>query len=323
MANIGRTIFIAAAVAIATHTAAQAQDYPTKAVRLIIGFAPGGPADAIGRLFGEKLNRHWGQPVIPEYRPGAGGNIASHFTAQSAPDGYTLLLAPNSHVINGALYTNLTYDPIKDFTPIIQIAYYSLVIVANRNVPVHNVKDLVAFAKANPGKATFGSAGVGTPTHLANELFRREAGIDLVHVAYKGAAPATTDLLGGQIQFMFNNPLSALPHVKSDRLRAIGTTGLVRSATFPEVPTVAESGYPGFEVGTWYALIGPAGMPKEVISKIASDVAAITKMSDVRERLLAQGIETRSSTPEQLGQIMKSEFEKWSQLIRAANIKPN
>ena len=323
MKNAGTALIVAAALAASTGAAAQAQDYPTKTVRLLIGFAAGGPADAIGRLFGEKLNRAWGQPVIADNRVGASGNIAAEVVARAAPDGYTLFVAPNSHVTNGALYKDLSFDPIKDFTPISQIAYYSLVLVTNPAVPVHSVKELVAYARAHPNKLAFGSAGTGTPTHLASELFAAAAGIDIVPVPYKGAAPATSDLLGGQIQFMFNNPLSALSLVKSGKLRAIATTGLQRSATTPEVPTVAESGYPGFEAGTWYAFMGPAGMPKEIVDKIASELALISKMPDVRERLLAQGIETRASTPEELASIMRSDFEKWSSVIRKANIKVN
>ncbi len=326
MINVGRILLAAASmtsIAVATGALAQATDYPAKAVRVVIPFPPGGPADVIGRLIGEKLNRAWGHPVIVENRPGAGGNVASEYTARAAADGYTLLLAANSHVTNGALYSNLKYDAIKDFTAITQVAYYSLVLVAHPSVAARNLKDLVSFAKANPGKLTFGSAGSGTPTHLANELFRRAAGIDIVHVPYKGAAPATTDLLGGQVQLMFNNPLSALPHVKTGKLHAIATTGLERSPTTPDVPTVAELGFPQFEVGTWFAFLGPAGIPKDITAKIAADVAAASTAPDIRERLLAQGIEARGTMPEQLSAIMQSDYAKWSKVIREANIKPD
>ena len=313
----------ALAAAFATGAFAQATDFPNKPVRLVIPFPAGGPADVIARLIGEKLNRAWAQPVIVENRPGAGGNLASEYTARAAPDGYTLLVAANSHVTNGALYGNLKYDVIKDFTGITQVAYYSLVLVAHPTVSARTVKDLVALAKSNPGRLTFASAGSGTPTHLANELFRRAAGIDIVHVPYKGAAPATTDLVGGQVQLMFNNPLSALPHVKSGKLHALATTGLERSPTTPDVPTVAELGYPQFEVGTWFAFLGPAGIPKDIVAKIATDVAAAATAPDVRERLLTQGIEVRGTTPAQLDAIMQSDLAKWSKVIREANIKPD
>lgn len=314
-----------AALLVVTLNAAFAQPatYPAKPVRLIIPFAAGGPADVIARVYAEKLNRLWAQPVIPDNRPGAGGNIASELTAKAPPDGYTLLIAANSHVTNGALYSGLRYDPIKDFTPISQIAYYSLVLVANPALPARNLQELVAYAKANPSKLSIGSAGSGTPTHLASELFRRVAGIDFVHVPYKGAAPATTDLIGGQLQLMFNNPVSALPQMKSGKIRAIATTGLARSPASPEVPTIAESGYPGFEAGTWYAFLGPAGMPKDIVAKIAADLSAISKMEDVRERLLAQAVEVRATTPEALSAIMRADSERWSKVIRDANIKPD
>ncbi len=323
MTNIGRILLAAASMAVATGALPQTTDYPNKAVRFVIPFPPGGPADVIGRLIGEKLNRVWGHPVIVENRPGAGGNVASEFTARAPADGYTLLLAANSHVTNGALYSNIKYDVIKDFTAITQVAYYSLILVAHPSIAARNLKDLVAFARANPGKLTFSSAGSGTPTHLANELFRRAAGIDIIHVPYKGAAPATTDLLGGQVQLMFNNPLSALPHVKTGKLHAIATTGLDRSPTTPEVPTVAELGYPQFEVGTWFAFLGPAGIPKEIVAKIAVDIAAASTAADIRDRLLGQGIEARGTTPEQLSAIMQSDYAKWSKVIREANIKPD
>jgi tripartite-type tricarboxylate transporter receptor subunit TctC len=323
MKGMGRLLLAAAAFAVACAVQAQAGDYPNKAVRFVIPFPPGGPADVIGRMIGEKLNRVWGHPVIVENRPGAGGNVASEFTARAPADGYTLLLAANSHVTNGALYSNIKYDVIKDFTAITQVAYYSLILVAHPSVTARNLKDLVTFAKANPGKLTFSSAGSGTPTHLANELFRRAAGIDIIHVPYKGAAPATTDLLGGQVQLMFNNPLSALPHVKTGKLHAIATTGLDRSPTTPDVPTVAELGYPQFEVGTWFAFLGPAGISRDIVAKVASDIAAASTAYDIRERLLGQGIEARGTTPEQLAAIMRAEYDKWSKVIREANIKPD
>ena len=300
-----------------------AQGYPTKPVRLINPFPPGGPADAIARVITDKLALAWKQPIVIENRAGAGGNVASEFTAKQPPDGYTLLLAASSHVSNGALYRNLAYDPIRDFSAISQVAYYSLILVAHPSTPAATLAELIAYAKANPGKLTFGSAGSGTPTHLTAELFRGTAGIEFVHAPYKGAAPATNDLLGGQLSAMFNNPVSALPHVKSGRLRALATTGSKRSPTSPDVPTVAELGYPGFEAGTWYAFLGPAGMPKDMVSKIASDLVAVLQIPDVRERLAGQGVESIGTTPAQLDVIMRFELEKWTKVIRAANIQPD
>ena len=300
---------------------AAAQTYPAKAVKLIVPFPPGGPTDVMGRIFADKLSAMWNQPVVVENRGGAGGNIGSELTAKAPPDGYTLLLAASSHVTNGALYNNLPYDPIKDFTPISEVAYYSLVLVAHPTVPANTLKELVALAKTTPGKLTFGSAGSGTPTHLTAELFGTAAGIQVIHVPYKGAGPATNDLIGGQLQLMFNNPVSALPHVKSGRLKALATTGTKRAALVPDVPTIAESGYPGFEAGTWFLILGPAGIAKPIQSKLAHDVIAVLKMDDVRERFAKMGVEPIGTTPDQLTVRMRDELEKWGKVIRAAKIK--
>lgn len=303
--------------------AAQAQSFPQRPVRMIVPFAPGGPGDVIGRTLSDKLAPLWGQSVVVDNKPGAGGNLGSDLTAKAPADGYTILLAANSHVTNGALYDKLPYDPIRDFTPISMVAYYALVLVTNLDLPVRNLRELVDYARANPGKLSFGSAGTGTPTHLAAELFRGVAGIDLVHVPYKGAAPATTDLLGGQLQGMFNNPVSALPQVKAGKVRAIATTGLQRSLTTPDVPTVAESGYLGFEAGTWFAMLGPAGIPRDVVGRLSADLVRVLNLPEVRQRMAAQGVEAVPGTPEQLGATMRADLEKWTRVIRAGNIRPD
>ena len=312
-----------AGIALALPLGAVAQSYPAKPVRIIVPFPPGGPADVIGRMFADKLQGLWGQPVVIDNRAGAAGNVGSEVTAKSAPDGYTILLCASSHVTNSALYAKLPYDPIRDFTPISQVAYYALMLVTHPSVPVASLRELVAYAKANPGKLSWASAGSGTPTHLTAELFRAASGIDFLHVPYKGAAPATNDLLGGQVQAMFNNPVSALPHVRSGQLRGLATTGAQRSPTAPDLPTVAELGYPGFEAGTWYALLGPVAMPKDIASKVAADANAVLRMADIRSRLAAQGVEPVGTTPEQLLAIMNADLEKWTKVIRAANIKPD
>ena len=306
----------------AAHAPSQAQQFPSKPVQIIVPFAPAGPADIIARIYAEALGKMWKQQVVVINKPGAGGNLAADSVATSAPDGYTLLLAANSHVINKALFTSVKYDPIKDFTPITEVAYYGLVLVVSQSLPVKSIADLVAYGKQHPGKLSFGSAGTGTPTHLAGELLLRTAGIDMVHVPYKGAAPATNDLLGGQIQLMFNNPISALPFIKSGQLRALATTGNERSADLPDVRTVAESGFPGFEAATWFALIGPANVPKDVAAKIAADARTAVRSGDVAAKLAAQGVEARTTTPEELTAIMYKDQDKWTKLIRAANIKP-
>ncbi len=302
-------------------TESRAQSFPSKSVRLIVPFPPGGPADVLGRVYAEKLSAAWSQPVIVENRAGAAGNIGSDMTAKAAPDGYTILLIASSHVINSALYDKLPYDPIKDFTPLSQVAYYSLVLVAHPSVPAQSVSELVALAKAQPGKLALVSAGNGTPTHLTAELFRTAAQIDFLHVPYKGAAPATNDLLAGQGQLMFNNPVSALPHVTAGKLKALAVTGTQRSALAPDIPTIAESGYPGFEAGTWYAFLAPAGLPPEISKKLSMDIVAITKQDDLKARFAKMGIEALGSTPEQLTEVMQADLVKWSAVIRNANIK--
>jgi len=304
-------------------TESPAQSFPSKSVRLIVPFPPGGPADVLGRIYAEKLSAAWTQPVVVENRAGAAGNIGSDMTAKASPDGYTLLLIASSHVINSALYDKLPYDPIKDFTPLSQVAYYSLVLVAHPSVPAQSLTELVALAKAQPGKLALVSAGNGTPTHLTAELFRTAAQIDFLHVPYKGAAPATNDLLAGQGQLMFNNPVSALPHVTAGKLKAFAVTGTQRSALAPEIPTIAESGYPGFEAGTWYAFLAPAGLPPEIVKKLSTDIVAITKQDDLKARFEKMGIEALGSTPEQLSEVMQADFIKWSAVIRNANIKPD
>ena len=302
-------------------SAAWPQAYPDKPVKLIVPFAAGGSGDIIGRIYAEKLSALWKQPVVVENKAGAGGNIASDFVAKAPADGYTLLLAANSHVFNGSLYANRPYDPIKDFTAVAGVAYYSLILVVNPALPIRSLKEMVAYAKANPGKLTFGSAGVGTSTHLANELFKNAAGIEIVHSPYKSAGLATTDLLGGHIQAMFNNPVSALPFVKSGKLRPLVTTGPKRLADTLDVPTIAESGYPGFEAGTWWAILGPSGLPKNVVSKVSADLSAINKMPDVTARLATEGVETWSYPPAELSAIMLADQKKWGKIITDAKIK--
>jgi tripartite-type tricarboxylate transporter receptor subunit TctC len=303
--------------------AAAAQSYPTKPVRLVIPFAAGGPTDIVARLLGEKLAPIWGQPLVVDNRPGGGGTLGTALVAKAAPDGYTLVLAATSHVYNDLLIGNLPYDPIKDFTPVAMMVSFPSILVVHPEVPATDLRELVAYAKANPGKLSFGSAGIGTLSHLSAELFKRAANIDLLVIHYKGAAPATTDLLGARLHGMFNNPLSSLPFIKSGQVRALAVTGEHRSPSTPDVPTVAESGYPGFKSDNWFALLGQAAMPKEIVSKLAQDVAAVLDMPEVRRQFADRGLETTGSTPEQLAALMRSDQEKYAALFRDANIKAN
>ncbi len=308
-------------VALALAAPVLAQVYPAQPVKLVIPYAPGGPTNIVGRLFGEKLGALWGQPVLVENRPGAGGNIGAALVAKAPADGYTLLLIANALVMSAALYDKLPYDPIRDFTPLSQVLSYSLVLVVNPSVPANSLAELVAWSKTAGSKVAMASSGNGTSTHLAGELFRSLTGTVFTHAPYKGAGPATTDLLAGHVQMMFNDPVSAMPFVRAGRLRAVATTGLARSSMLPEVPTVAESGYPGFQAGSWLGFAGPAGMPAEVVRKLSADINAVLQQADVRARFAALGVDPIGTTPEEISAIMRADLDKWSKVIRAANIK--
>ncbi|MBR0660632.1 Bug family tripartite tricarboxylate transporter substrate binding protein [Neoroseomonas oryzicola] len=317
---LGRRSALALAATLAA-APVRAQAWPTRPVRLVVPFPPGGPADAIGRILGERLAEIWGQPVVIDNRGGAGGNIGADIVAKAVPDGHTLLLAASSHVQGAALYRRLAFDPIQDFTPITQVAYYSLVVVVHPSVPAMNLRDLEALMRANPGQVTVTSAGVGTPTHLTAELFRIRAGLEFTHVPFQGAAPAHTALLAGQVQAMFHNPVLAVPAVQAGRLRALATTGAARAAALPEIPTLAESGYPGFDAGTWYAVLGPAGIPAPVVAKIDTDLRRVVALPVVKDRFAAQSLETRDLGPEALATLMRDELESWGALIQRLNIR--
>jgi tripartite-type tricarboxylate transporter receptor subunit TctC len=300
---------------------AAAETWPAKPVRLVVPYPPGGPADALGRLFASKLSDLWGQPVVIENKGGAAGNIGTQAVAKAAPDGSTFLLHSSSQVINGVLYKQPGYDPIADFTPISEVAYYMLVVVTHPSLPVKSLAELVALAKEKPGSISYASAGgAGAPTHLATELFKRVAGIDLLHVPYPGAGPATTAILGGHVMMMFNNPLSAIPHVKAGELRGLAVTGTHRLPLAPELPTVAELGYPGFEAGTWYGVWGPAGLPPEIARAATEGFRKVTQMADVREQLAAQGLDALGTSAEELAQLSRADLRRWGEVIKAAAI---
>jgi tripartite-type tricarboxylate transporter receptor subunit TctC len=303
--------------------AGSAQSYPNRPVRIVVPFPAGGPADGLGRVLADQLNKTWGQPVIIENRGGAGGNLGAEMVARSAPDGYTLLLNASSHVINASLYDKLPYDPIKDFTPVSEVASYMLVLVVHPSVPATTVKEFVAFAKTKPDGLTVANAGLGTPTHLAAVLFAQAAGVDLIHVPYRGAAPASSDLIAGQVPAMFNNPVNAVPQVRSNNLRALAATGSKRLSLLPDVPTIAESGYPGFETRTWYGLFGPAGMPADIVRKLHADLEKALQIPDVANNLIAQGWDITASPPERFSVVLQAEFDRWSAVVKRASIKAN
>lgn len=313
MLKIIRVIAIALA---ASSLQVQAQPYPNQPIRLIVPFAAGGPSDVLARAFSQKLGEDLGQPVIIDNKPGAGTNLAAEFVARSKPDGYTIfLMMVGTQAINESLYKKLNYNTVKDFAPITLVASSSLMLVANPSVPVKNVSELIAYAKANPGKVNFGSSGTGTPLHLGGELFNVQAGTDITHVPYKGAAPALTDVLGGQIQTAMVGTPAALPHVKSGKLTPIGVTSLKRTPNAPEVPAIAET-LPNFEVELVYALVAPTGTPNPIIKRLNAQMGTILNNPEIKTQLASRGFDVQTSTPEQLGAYIKAEVAKWAPIVK-------
>jgi tripartite-type tricarboxylate transporter receptor subunit TctC len=294
----------------------QAQPYPNQPIRLIVPFAAGGPSDVLARAFSQKLGEDLGQPVIIDNKPGAGTNLAAEFVARSKPDGYTIfLMMVGTQAINETLYKKLSYNTVKDFAPITLVASSSLMLVANPSVPVKNTSELIAYAKANPGRVNFGSSGTGTPLHLGGELFNVQAGTDITHVPYKGAAPALTDVLGGQIQTAMIGTPAALPYVKSGKLTPIGVTSLKRSPNAPEVPAIAET-LPNFEVELVYALVAPAGTPNVIIKRLNTQMSTILNNPETKTQLASRGFDVQTSTPDQLGAYIKAEVTKWAPIVK-------
>ena len=317
------SVLLAAWVLATIAGAAYAQpSYPNKPIRLVVPFSAGGPTDVLARAIGQKLSDSLGQPIIVENRPGAGGNIASDYVAKAPPDGYTLVLGTvGTHAINASLYSKLPFDAVRDFTPVALVASATIVMVVHPSVPAKTVKELLALAKSKPHHLNFASPGSGTPQHLAGELFKTVAGVEMVHVPYKGAAPALTDLLGGQVSLGFVSLPAALPYVKAEKLVALGVTASKRSAVAPEVPTIAESGLPGYEVENWYGVLAPPGTPKEIVNKLNTEIIKLLQTQDIKERLSNQGFEILQSTPEQFAAFIKLELVKWAKVVKLSGAK--
>jgi tripartite-type tricarboxylate transporter receptor subunit TctC len=298
------------------------QAYPSKPIRLVVPFPAGGSLDVIARAIGQKLSIAWGQPVIIDNRPGAGGNIGADLVAKSAPDGYTILEgALSTHAVNVSLYSKMPYDPIKDFAPITLVAVTPNVLVLNPSVPANSVAELIAYAKANPGKLAFGSGSNGSAGHLAGELFKTEAKVDMVHVPYKGGAPAMQDLLGGQIQLMFDNLANSMQQVRAGKLKAIAVTTARRSPLVPDLPTLAETGLPGFDIYTWWGFMAPAGTPKEIIAKWNAEVTRILNTPEMQAYFAQQGAEPAPTSPEQFMALIQGEIPKYAKIIKASGAK--
>ena len=312
--------FAALALA-ATSAAASAQAYPHKTIRLIVPFPAGGPTDIIARTVGQKLTESMGQAVVIDNRGGSGGNIGADIVAKAAPDGYTLLMAIVSFAINPSLYSKSPFDPVKDFAPITRTGAATIIFVASPAVGAKTIKDMIALAKAKPKQYNFGSPGAGTPHHLAGELLNTAAGIDLTHIPYKGAAPAIADLLGGQVNTAFVSLPAALPHVKAGKLVGLGITSPGRSVVAPDLQTFAEQGLGGYALENWYGALAPAGTPKDVITKLNVEIVKALQLPDVKERLISQGFETRTSTPDEFAAYLKSEIVKWAGIVKASGAK--
>ena len=301
---------------------ASAQPYPNKPIKIVIPYGPGGAPDILGRLIGVKLQTSLGQPVVVENHPGAGGTIGTDFVAKSAPDGYTILVATTANLsISPHLYPKIPYNALKDFTPVTLVANSPLILTISKNVPANNLKELIAYGKANPGKLNYASAGSGTIQHVAGALLANMAGIDAIHVPYKGTAQILPDLVAGRVNLMFNSPAPMLPLVKDGSLKAIGIGSLNRSPLNPEFSTISEQGLTGFDVAPWYAFYAPAGTPPAVIARLNKDITAALSLPDVKDKYADMGLEVAPSTPAELAQVTKRDYDKFGKIIKDNNIK--
>ncbi len=299
-----------------------AADYPTRPIRLLVGFSPGGPNDTQARLIGQKLNTSLGQPVLVDNRAGADGIIAADMVAKGHPDGYTLVFVSAGHTIAHNFHRSMPFDPLRDFAPVAMVSTSPFVLVAHPSLKAQSIAELIQLAKSQPGKLVYGSAGAGSSLHLAAALFHVMTGTSMIHVPYKGGAPATAALIGGEVQMIFNNVLSSLPHVRSGKLRALGVTSSKRAAAFPDTPAIAEA-VPGYEVTAWYGVLGPAKMPAELVARLNTEINKAVGMPDVSEKLRASGLDVAVGSPERLDTHMRTEYAKWVKVAKAAGLRPN
>ena len=298
-----------------------AQKYPSKPIRMIVPYTPGGPTDILARAVGQSLTEAWGQPVIVENRPGASGNVGTAIAAKSPPDGYTLGVVGISYSVAPALDAKLGYDPVKDLTPITQLASVNNLLVVHPSLPARSVKELIAFAKARPGEVSFASGGPGGAQHLAGELFNSMAGIRMMHIPYKGSAPGLTALIGGEVIVGFTDMLITLPHVRSGKLRALAVTGGTRSSLIPELQTVGEAGLHGYAVTAWFGMLAPAGTAPEIVAQLNAEIVKSLKTAQMKERLAALGADAAAGTPEQFATFLRSEMAKWAKVVKSAGIR--
>ncbi|MBL8385126.1 MAG: tripartite tricarboxylate transporter substrate binding protein [Burkholderiales bacterium] len=316
-----RLIRLAGLALVALAAAASAQEYPNRPVRLIVPQPPAGPSDIVARLVAQRLGERLGQPFVVENRPGAGSNIGTEMLAKAPKDGYTIGLATVQHIVNPFLFASLPFDAVRDFAPITLISKAHIVLVVNPETPAQTLRELIALARTRPGGLSWASAGNGGTSHLAIELFKTAAGVDVVHVPYKGTQPALTDVLGGRVPVMFDGVVTSLPHLRAGKLRALAMASLARSPLLPEVPTMTEAGLPGFEAVGLAAFMAPAGTPAEIIARLQRETAAVVQAPEVRDRLVAMGLEVVASTPADFADYLRSESAKWGKVIRDAKIR--
>jgi tripartite-type tricarboxylate transporter receptor subunit TctC len=302
---------------------APAQDYPVRPVRLVVAFAPGTTSDIIGRMIAEKLTQQMGQPFVVENRTGAGGTIGAETVAKAEPDGHTLLLSTAALPVSAHVYPNLRYNTAKDFASVTVISHSPLLLAANIDFPPKTVQELVQYTKKNPAKVSFGSAGVGTSHHLTGEKFKLDTGVDMLHVPYKGSGPAHIDLMGGQIQLMFDNIVALIPHVRAGKVRAIAVSSAKRHPQLPDVPSIQEAGVKDFETVAWFGIVAPAGTPRHVIARLNAETLKAIRLPEVEKRLVESGSNIIGNTPEQADEFLRAEVEKWGKVVRAANVTPN
>jgi tripartite-type tricarboxylate transporter receptor subunit TctC len=299
-----------------------AAGFPSKPIRIVVPFASGGTSDVLARAIAQKLSETWKQPVVVENKPGAGGNIGAEMVAKAEPDGHTLLLLDvGTLTISPSIYARLGYDPIKDLAPVTMVAVSPHALVIHPSIPANSVKELIAWAKANPGKLNFASAGNGTAVHLAGEQFKMATGIEMVHVPYKGGAQALTGMVGGEVNMTLNGLLATLPHIKSGKLKALAIAGKTRSPVLPDLPTVEEAGVPGFQSGSWQGLLATGGTPKDVVAKINGAVVQVLQSAEIKERMAAQGADVVGDSPGQFGTFLRTESVRWAKIVKDAHIK--
>ncbi|HYC47329.1 MAG TPA: tripartite tricarboxylate transporter substrate binding protein [Burkholderiales bacterium] len=315
-------LLVAVVCAAICASASAATAYPSKAIRFVVPFPPGGPLDIVARVIAQDLNRSWGHPVIVENRPGAGGNIGADFVARAPADGYTILMgAVSTHAINVWLYSKLPYDPINDFAPVTLVTSVPNVLVVHPSVPANNPRQLIALARSRPGELNFASGSTGSAGHLAGELFNVRAKVKTVHIPYKGAAPAVTDLMAGHVSFMFDNLASALPRIQSQRVRALAVTTVRRSPFLPQIATLDESGLRGFDIGTWFGIFAPAGTPREALTRLNAELGRILRSPSMKERLATLGAEPMPNTPDAFADMVRTEMAKYREIVRVSGAK--